>query len=151
MESRWNVLTLNDKKILQFLYENKEGSIVSQISKDTNLQPKQIYNSLKRLEKLKFVDTLSKCPLLVRLNLMANITITFFQVECPKCEQTRYIDPNQNTVVCKNPTCKTKSNKQTRFYITKNRIVGTPEYIELKERVADKRKNNLGIKEEDYF
>ena len=156
MESRWDILTLGDKKILGVLYKDEAGTNVSQLSRRTDLQPKQVYNSIKRLKRLKFIDILSKSPLLIKLNLKADTIITFLQVECPKCKKTRYIDFNQNTAVCKNENCKTKSNKQTRFYITKHRIVGTPEHIKLKEKQANKEiKKDMGgvvkIIGEDYF
>ena len=152
MESRWDILTLNDKNILDVLYKDEAGANVSQLSRRTDLQPKQVYNSIKRLKKLKFIDILSKSPLLIKLNLNADTIIAFLQVECPKCRKTRYIDSNQNTAVCKNENCKTKSNKQTRFYITKHRIFGTPEYVNLKEKQADEdTKEVIKIKEGNYL
>lgn len=119
INSRFQNLTKKDKMIIRLLNENQIGLNAYEMAKELEITPKSVYNSLKRLREHNFIE---KIDTIFRLNLKVDNEICFIPIRCPKCETLQYVYSFQNTKVCDNINCKTKTNKRTRFYINPKKI-----------------------------
>lgn len=122
MYNRFDPLTDRDKKILLYLYKNHRV-LIPTLAKDCEIEPKRIYYNLKKLQKMGWCQLINSKPKLVKFTGHAAPFVWWVTVQCPKCHFERKVDNNQILVNCGNRYCETKSGKQTRFYVTKQRIV----------------------------
>lgn len=112
-----------DHLICEALLKEKQGLSLLKLSRRIGKDPSLVYKSLNRLLREGVVVKVKTSCAIYQLSLKNKPEIAKVCVSCPKCKENYWIDANQNTKVCENPDCLTKSGKQTRFYIFDRRII----------------------------